>query len=370
MVLAGAVPAVLAIAPAPAAGADIVVPLPLPLPPIEIPDPLPVDPTPPPTIPDPTTTTTTAPPVTTTTTVAPTTTTTRPRPTTTTRPRPTTTTRPRSSTTTSTRPVAAVTPGGRSGDGASPTARAGGSPSRATNAAGASNARRTARRAAVRATRAGSREPLVSTGPGARADAGSAGARTPLLPTERVRRAVPSAGDDRGSPQRHDGTLLAGLLLAAATAVVLGLAQRDVAGQRRSELALVGPAALRLGRDDDEADVRTRLQLMLASGPVAVSGSDCRALQLLVRAAAHEGLEVRDPRGFVVRATNRLQRAYGAEPDSKRLPLRWSVEITRPTMEIPEGFEFALARTGADDQGRVLAFTPGTDVLLWSGDCL
>jgi hypothetical protein len=152
--------------------------------------------------------------------------------------------------------------------------------------------------------------------------------------------------------------------------LVLALAQRDAARQRRSQATLVGAGALRLGRDESEAGVREQLRSMLAAGPFTATGSDCRSLQLLVQAAAHEGLEVRDPRGFVVAATNRLVQAYGVEPDHKRLPLRWAVEVGHPSMEVPDGYGYVLARTGPHDEGRVLAFTPGTEMRLWTGDCL
>jgi hypothetical protein len=71
-----------------------------------------------------------------------------------------------------------------------------------------------------------------------------------------------------------------------------------------------------------------------------------------------------------VRATNRLVRAYGVEPDRKRLPLRWAVGVGEPTIEVPDGYGFVLTRTGPREEGRLLAFAPGTQMLLWSGDCL
>ena len=106
------------------------------------------------------------------------------------------------------------------------------------------------------------------------------------------------------------------------------------------------------------------------TGAFTATGSDCRSLQLLVQAAALEGLEVCDPRGFIVRASDRLVQAFGSEPDHKRLPLRWAVEVRQPTASVPDGYRYRLERTGADQRGRVLAFTPGTDVRLWSGDCV
>jgi hypothetical protein len=39
-------------------------------------------------------------------------------------------------------------------------------------------------------------------------------------------------------------------------------------------------------------------------------------------------------------------------------------------MEVPDGYGYVLARTGPHDEGRVLSFTPGTEMRLWTGDCL
>jgi PAS domain-containing protein len=173
-----------------------------------------------------------------------------------------------------------------------------------------------------------------------------------------------------GRSAGFDGSALAGLLLALVTAVVLGLAQRDASRQRRSQPSLVGAGALRLGRDEDEAGVREQLRAMLAHGPFTATGTDCRSLQLLVQAAAHEGLEVRDPRGFIVVASDRLVRAYGSEPDHKRLPLRWAVEVADASVAVPDGFNYVLERTGPDRRGRRLAFVPGTEMRLWTGDLI
>jgi hypothetical protein len=173
-----------------------------------------------------------------------------------------------------------------------------------------------------------------------------------------------------GHSAGFDGSALAGLLLALVTAVVLGLAQRDASRQRRTQPSLVGAGALRLGRDEDEAGVREQLRAMLADGPFTATGSDCRSLQLLVQAAAHEGLEVRDPRGFIVIASDRLVRAYGSEPDHKWLPLRWAVEVADASVTVPEGFHYVLERTGPDRRGRTLAFLPGTEMRLWTGDLI
>jgi len=197
-----------------------------------------------------------------------------------------------------------------------------------------------------------------------------ADANANVLAPDRLRSAASPATDPSGSARGFDGAALAGVLLAAVTALVLALAQRDASRQRREQATLVAPGTLRLGRDESEAGVREQLQLMLAGGALTVTGSECRSLQLLVQAAAHEGLEIRDPRGYIVRATNRLVRAYGVEPDRKRLPLRWAVGVGTPTVEVPDGYRYVLSRTGPDHEGRLLAFTPGTDMQLWSGDCL
>jgi hypothetical protein len=127
---------------------------------------------------------------------------------------------------------------------------------------------------------------------------------------------------------------------------------------------------LHVARDRSERDVRAALLAGLAAGPVRTDGSDCRALQTVVKVAAREGLEVRDPDGFVVAATHRLARAYGSEPERKRLPMRWSGEVTEPTVAVPSGYEYLLERTGPDESGRRLAFAPGTELLLWDGGCL
>jgi hypothetical protein len=318
------------------AGADIL--LPSPLGPIAVPLPLPTDPTTTTTVPDPTTTTT-AP--------DPTSTTTAPGSTTTTAPASSTTPRPRGTTTTTgpARGGVAASVGNETSGPAGPGATTG-----------------THTRAA--------RGPSTGAN-GAVIEPVTAGSASGLLVPDRLGSAVaPATAFAHGGSRGFDGSALAGILLAGATALVLGIAQRDAARQRRSQGSLVAPGTLRLGRDESEAEVRQQLQLMLAGGELTVTGSDCRSLQLLVQVAAHEGLEVRDPRGYVVRATNRLVQAYGVEPDRKRLPLRWAVGVGEPTVAVPDGYGFVLTRTGPQENGRLLAFSPGTEMMLWSGDCL
>ena len=347
-----------------AAGADIV--LPTPIGPIEVPLPLP-DPVPP----DPTTTTTLPDPTTTTTVPDPTTTTTVPDPTTTTTTRATTTTTStrRTTTTTRARRSTTTTVVGRSGNALA----AGGQSSGPPRPGATSGARRGASpNARTRAGAASRFQPPASSGPHNEAvGPAAAGASTSPIVPNRLRSALsPAAELAPGRAHGFDASALAGILLAGVTALVLALAQRDASRQRRSEATLVAPGTLRLGRDESEAGVREQLRSMLVGGGLTVTGSDCRSLQLLVQAAAHEGLEIRDPRGHIVRATNRLVRAYGVEPDRKRLPLRWAVGVGRPTVQVPEGYEYVLTRTGPHDEGRLLAFTPGTEMMLWSGDCL
>jgi hypothetical protein len=50
--------------------------------------------------------------------------------------------------------------------------------------------------------------------------------------------------------------------------------------------------------------------------------------------------------------------------------LRWAVGVGTLTVEVPDGYRYVLSRTGPEHEGRLLAFTPGTDMQLWSGDCL
>jgi len=356
--LAGAVAALalaLSMGVAPHAAGAVVIPGPLGPIDVPLPDPIP-DPTTTTTVPDPTTTTT-APPTTTTTAAPPTTTTTAPRAT-------TTTTRTRRTTTT----TAAARGGGAASSG-----KQSSGPTTPGASTGSSRRVSATSRAKVRADAPRFRSFAVGPSGATVAPAtrgADADANANVLAPDRLRSAASPATDPSGSARGFDGAALAGVLLAAVTALVLALAQRDASRQRREQATLVAPGTLRLGRDESEAGVREQLQLMLAGGALTVTGSDCRSLQLLVQAAAHEGLEIRDPRGYIVRATNRLVRAYGVEPDRKRLPLRWAVGVGTPTVEVPDGYRYVLSRTGPDHEGRLLAFTPGTDMQLWSGDCL
>jgi hypothetical protein len=310
---------------------------------------------------DPSTTTTVPPDPTTTTTAAPPTTSTTAAPSTTTTTRATTTTTRRHRTTTTTTAVATV--GGTApGQSAGPTRPGGAAPSRHPASSPSTPGRTTDAPSARVGTPSASGERIEPVTAGS-VDPASAQDR---LRSDFARSTTAAAGHGHG----FDASALAGILLAVATALVLGLAQRDAVRQRRAQATLVGSGALKLGRDESEAGVREQLRSMLVSGPFTATGSDCRSLQLLVQAAAHEGLEVRDPRGDIVRATDRLVQAYGSVPDHKRLPLRWAVQVTTSTVEVPEGYSYVLERTGPDERGRVLAFTPGTEMRLWTGDCL
>ena len=130
------------------------------------------------------------------------------------------------------------------------------------------------------------------------------------------------------------------------------------------------PGALRLGRDESEAGVREQLQLMLASGAFTATGSDCRSLQLLVQAAAHEGLEVRDPRGFIVGPRTGSCRPTASSPTASACRCGGRSRSGRRRSRSPTATGTCSTRTGPDREGRLLAFTPGTEMVLWSGDCL
>jgi hypothetical protein len=357
--IAGAVAALTAVAlsigVAPIAAGAVVIPNPLG--PIDLPLP---DPTTTTTVPDPTTTTTTVPETTTTTAAPATTTTTAPRATTTT----TRATRRTTTTTAAARGGGAASSGKQSSGPTTPGASTGSS----RRVSGTSRAKVRTETPRFRSFAVGPSGATVA--PATRGSNANANPNPNVLVPDRLRSAGSPAADPSGNAPGFDGAALAGVLLAAVTALVLALAQRDASRQRREQATLVAPGTLRLGRDESEAGVREQLQLMLAGGALTVTGSDCRSLQLLVQAAAHEGLEIRDPRGYIVRATNRLVRAYGVEPDRKRLPLRWAVGVGTPTVEVPDGYRYVLSRTGPEHEGRLLAFTPGTDMQLWSGDCL
>ncbi len=159
-----------------------------------------------------------------------------------------------------------------------------------------------------------------------------------------------------------------GLILAGA--LLFGVAGwRVIAARRRAPRAAFG-APLFVDRDATEIEVRGALIELLANGPIDVSGSDCRSLQMLVKVSALEGLEIRDPEGYVPRASERLVAAFGFESDRKRLPLHWRVTVGHRSVAIPDGAQYVMQETGPEGLGRRLAFSPGTPLDLWDGDCL
>ncbi len=211
--------------------------------------------------------------------------------------------------------------------------------------------------------------------PGARpsADGSSGAAPTDArLPDTGGGRAVALGGPDPGPAGPTDlfdampgPLLLAGLILA----LVLGAA---VLARRRARdpylrAAHLGAGAFVVERDDEESDVADRLAIGVRTGPVSVVGRDCRGLQLLVKVAAREGLEVVDPDGCLVQASRRLVDAKDLVPDRRKLPLAWAVTVERAQVPVTDGWN--VRGTGTPD-GRVLSFAPGSSLLLWDGDCL
>jgi hypothetical protein len=159
--------------------------------------------------------------------------------------------------------------------------------------------------------------------------------------------------------------LLAGCLVAAiAVATVLASIRARNPYLRAARL---GSGTLAVARDDEESGVAGRLAIAVRAGPVRVVGRDCRSLQLLVKVAAQEGLEVVDPDGYVVRASRRLVDAKGVVPDRHRLRLSWTVVVDRPTVAVAGAWSMHATDSG---DGRVLSFAPGTSLLLWDGDVL
>jgi hypothetical protein len=160
------------------------------------------------------------------------------------------------------------------------------------------------------------------------------------------------------------------ILLATVTGLGLALRERDARGRRTARLrALIGqPLSVR--RNDSEEDLRARLSSALAHGQLNVSGTDARSMQLLVKVAAYEGLEIRDPQGFIGAATERLVVAYDSAPDRKRIALRWAVIVSAPTVEVPTDQPYVVQRTGPAGEGRRLSFAPGSTVLLWDGELI
>ena len=131
-----------------------------------------------------------------------------------------------------------------------------------------------------------------------------------------------------------------------------------------------GLSSLRVDRNQRDREVLNDLRLALLSDGIArASGRDCRSLQLLVKVVAQAGLEIRDAEGSIVVATGRLVKAWGHEPDRKRLRLRWHVEVTRPTVAVPDGSTYRIDHMGPDGKGRRLVFSRGAVMVLWEGDC-
>ena len=336
------------LAPASRVGADIIIDPSLPTDPTTVPTTVP-DTTPPTTAP--TTTTTTAPP---------TTTTTRP-PVITSRPT-TTTTR---VTTTTSRP--ATRSGGADGTGTSV----------ATGTSTSAGVRVPAAQRKVLA--AAKREAIKLRGASQLGLAPTKGGSLPVDVSPRVitrktadgrRRTDVTQLDRRSTIGGGSGNSLMTLGLILAGTLLLGVAGwRVIAGRRRRPRAAFG-APMFVDRDATEIEVRTALIAMLADGPIDVSGSDCRSLQMLVKVSALEGLEIRDPEGYVPRASERLVAAFGFEADRKRLPLHWRVTVGHRSVAIPDGAQYLMQETGPEGLGRRLAFSPGTPLDLWDGDCL
>ena len=353
LTLLGAFALSVGLAPAASVGADILVVDPS----------LPTDPTTvPTTVPDTTPPTTAAPP-TSTTTASPTTTTTRP---------PVITSRPTTTTTRATTTTSRTTTGTTDGGGTSTPIATGTSTSAGVRLPAAKRKvlAAQAKRAAVNLRGA---SPLPNL---AQAQGGSlpvdvsprvltrktADNRRPTDVTQFGGRATAGAGS--GNSLMALGLILAGALL-------LGVAAwRFIAGRRRRRPRAAFGAPLFVDRDAPEIEVRAALIAMLANGPIDVSGSDCRSLQMLVKVAALEGLEIRDTEGYVSRASETLVVAYGFVPDRKRLPLHWRVTVGHRSVDVPDGAQYLMQETGADGGGRRLAFTPGTALDLWDGDCL
>lgn len=348
--LVGAVMLSVGLVPASRVGADIII------------DPsLPTDPTTVPTTTPPTTTPPTTAPPTTTTTAPPTTTTTRP-PVITTRPTTTTT---RATTTTSRAATRSGSTGGSS------TSVAAGTSSSAGVRVPAAQRKVLAAKAKREAIKLRGASPLPGLSP-TRGGAlpvdvsprvitrKTAGGRTADV-TQLNRRAT--AAGASGNSLMTFGLILAGALLFGVAA------WRVIAARRRGPRAAFG-APLFVDRDATEIEVRDALIALLANGPNDVSGSDCRSLQMLVKVAALEGLEIRDPEGYVPRASERLVAAFGFESDRKRLPLHWRVTAGHRSVAIPDGAQYVMQETGPEGLGRRLAFSPGTPLDLWDGDCL
>ena len=91
---------------------------------------------------------------------------------------------------------------------------------------------------------------------------------------------------------------------------------------------------------------------------------------MLVKVAAYDGLEIRDPQGFVGAAAARLVEAYDSVPDRKKIALRWALIVSAPTVEVPADQPYVVRPTGPAGEGRRLSFAPGSTVLLWDGELI
>jgi hypothetical protein len=89
-----------------------------------------------------------------------------------------------------------------------------------------------------------------------------------------------------------------------------------------------------------------------------------------VTVACREELEIRDPRGDLARAADRLTEAHGYAPQSSRLRQRWIVEVMRPTVEVPDGYAYLIEEWGARPGGRRVVFTNAASLDLAKGDLL
>jgi hypothetical protein len=89
-----------------------------------------------------------------------------------------------------------------------------------------------------------------------------------------------------------------------------------------------------------------------------------------VTVACREELEIRDPRGHLARAADRLTEAHGYAPHGSRLRQPWIVEVMRPTVEVPDGYAYLIEEWGAHPGGSRVVFTNAASVDLSKGDFL
>ena len=127
-------------------------------------------------------------------------------------------------------------------------------------------------------------------------------------------------------------------------------------------------AGLRLGPLESEGEIASKCQPLLAFGPVRVTGFDSWTLQRLVTVACQESLEIRDPRGALLRCADRLVRAHGSARHGKRVRQRWTVEVLSPTAPVPEGSSHLVDGWGAATDGRRVIFTEAAAIHLWERD--